>query len=215
MQIIKKFSAKFFGFCRDAYKSGHPGKKYTYKIHSKSYMREGAPSMNEPYTSRENWKDINDFPGYSVSDWGNVMNKDTGFHLRPSLNTRGLPMVGLMRNKVQNKRALTVLVARAFVPKPRAEFDTPINLDGDRMNNYATNIVWRPLWFARKYMKQFIDNHLTYNEPIEDIETGETYKNSMHAATVHGLLDAEIVLSMHNNTYVWPTGQIFRDYIER
>jgi hypothetical protein len=71
--------------------------------------------------------------------------------------------------------------------------------------------VWRPLWFARKYNKQFTDGHATFDRPVEDVETGEVYENSMHAAIVNGVLDVEIYLSMLNNYYVWPTGQIFRE----
>lgn len=120
-------------------------------------------------------------------------------------------MVGLMKNGVQHKRSLPLLVASAFVAKPNNPlFDTPVNLDGDRMNNHRTNLMWRPLWFARKYSQQFTDGHATFEYPIEDVETGEPYQNSMHAAVSNGVLDIEIYIAMINNTYVWPTGQIFR-----
>lgn len=125
-------------------------------------------------------------------------------------------MVGLMKNGVQHKRSLPLLVASAFVVKPNNPlFDTPVNLDGDRMNNHHTNLMWRPLWFARKYSQQFTDCHATFDYPIEDVETGELYRNSMHAAISNGVLDLEIYLAMINNTYVWPTGQIFREALGR
>ena len=131
-------------------------------------------------------------------------------------------MVGLMRyceerkKPVQYKRSLTLLVAEEFLPPTgRPAFDTPINLNGDRTDNHYTNLMWRPLWFARKYTKQFSDDHITCAYPIEDVETREFYKNSMDAATTLGLLDVEIYLSMCNNTYVWPTGQIFRKALDR
>lgn len=128
-------------------------------------------------------------------------------------------MVGLMKNGVQQKRAVTPLVADAFVPKPShpmyKDFDTPIHLDGDDANNHYTNLTWRPLWFARKYKQQFSGTHQTFDAPIEDVETGITYANSWSAAVHHGLLDHDICESMRVNTYVWPTGQIFREVIER
>lgn len=164
-----------------------------------------------PDTTAERWAEISDFPGYSVSDWGRVLNQTTGFCLTPTKKPSGLVMVGLMANRVQCKRSLPLLVANAFVIRPSNElFDTPINLDGDRMNNNYTNLMWRPLWFARKYSRQFNDEHATVDMPIEDVETGEVYQDSMHASTYNGVLDVEIYLSMLNNTYVWPTGQIFR-----
>ena len=164
----------------------------------------------------ERWDDLFEFPGYSVSDHGRVLNTRTGFYIKPTKNTRQLAIVGLMKNGVQHKRSLPLLVAQAFVPKPQnASFDTPVNLDGDRMNHHYTNLMWRPLWFARKYSQQFTDGHATFDRPIEDVETREIYHNSMHASVVNGLLDVEIYLSMLNNTYVWPTGQIFREVVLR
>lgn len=162
----------------------------------------------------ERWIEISDFPGYMVSDWGRVLNASTGFHVKPTVNTKGLYMVGLMQAGIQRKRSLPLLVAREYVRRPNDEFDTPINLDGNRANNHYANIAWRPLWFARRYSKQFTDGHATIDVPIENIETREVYKNSMAASIACGVLDIDIVLSMHNNTYVWPLGQIFRESLE-
>lgn len=166
--------------------------------------------------SEERWVDVFDFTGYSLSDCGRVLNKRTGLILKPHLNSRGLIIVGLMKNGVQHKRSLSLLVASAFVSRPSSEsFDTPINLDGDRSNNHYRNLMWRPLWFARKYSQQFTDGHPTCLSPIEDVETGEVYENSMHASMYNGLLDFDIYLSMINNTYVFPTGQVFREVVTR
>lgn len=174
-------------------------------------------TQDTPFSSvpEERWSEISDFPGYSVSDQGRVLNMRTGFYIKATANTKNLYMVGLMKNATQHKRSLPLLVAREFVRRQNENFDTPINLNGDRADNQYTNLTWRPLWFARKYTRQFNDNHVTFEYPIEDIETGETYKNSMHASTLHGVLDIEIYLSMINNTFVWPTGQIFREALDR
>lgn len=171
-----------------------------------------------PFSSdAERWREISNFPTYSVSSWGRVRNDESGVIISATRNSHDLPIVGLMSynqqrgRSVQSKRALPLLVACAFVPEhSNVNFGTPVHLDGDRTNNHYTNIVWRPLWFARRYMVQFTDDHITLDEPVEDVETFEIYKSSMHASTVHGLLDEQLLLSMHNNTYVWPTGQIFR-----
>lgn len=164
--------------------------------------------------NEERWVEIFDFPGYSVSDRGRVINDRTGFCITPTAKPTGYYMVGLMKNGVQRKRSLPLLVACAFLPRPMKDnFDTPIHLDGDRGNSYYANLMWRPLWFSRKYMRQFNDDHHTHPSPIEDVETGEVYDSSMHAAMVNGLLDDELCLSMHNNGYVWPTGQVFRKIV--
>lgn len=166
----------------------------------------------------ERWSEISDFPGYSISDWGRVLSSrtDRPNYITPTRNSHGALMVGLMRPGGQAKRSLALLVAQHFLPKPTNEaFNTPMHLDGDRDNCHYQNLMWRPLWFARRYMQQFSDNHLTCNDPIEDVETGIRYKCSMDAAVANGILDKEICLTMMNNGYVWPTGQVFRKAIER
>lgn len=172
---------------------------------------------NAPFSpeSDEQWAEISDFPDYAVSNTGKVTRYGSKRMITPTSKPGGLRMVGLMRDGVQYKRSLALLVATAFVPPhPFKHFDTPIHLNGDRAFNHFSNLMWRPLPFARAYNKQFTDDHVTLDCMIEDVETHIRYKNSMSAAIHHGLLDTDIVVSMANNTYVWPTGQIFREAYE-
>lgn len=157
------------------------------------------------------WEPIPDFPGYSVSREGQIMNEDTGRIMALTRNQHGILQVGLMRNGVQCKRGVALLVARAFLPPPVPEtFDTVINLDGDRSNCHELNLMWRPRWFAVKYHRQFFNGQRGFDQPIQDIHTGVRYKNSWEAAIRHGLLDREILIATLNRTYVWPTYQEFR-----
>jgi hypothetical protein len=166
------------------------------------------------FSSQEMWSEIRDFPKYEVSNLGRVRNTVTQTFVTPTPKPTGMLMVGLMRDRIQCKKSLTLLVATAFVPPhPNEAFDTPINLNGDRSNNDASNLMWRPLWFARLYNRQFTTPHATYDYPIEDVETHIVYKDSYSASVQHGILEQEIVIAMTNNTYVWPTGQIFREAI--
>lgn len=165
-------------------------------------------------TQEERWSETRDFPNYMVSDQGRVKNKKSSYIITPTVNSRGVMIVGLMHEGKQYKRSLALLIADEFVPRPSHDsFDTPIHLNGDRSDNRYSNLMWRPLWFSRRYMRQFTDNHTTCLERIVDVETGEVYENSMHASTVNGLLDIELYLSMLKNEYVWPTGQVFRTVI--
>lgn len=163
----------------------------------------------------ERWAEISDFPDYAVSDHGRVMRLDTETFLSPVAKPGGLRFIGLMKERKQYKRSLPLLVARAFVePESHPSFDTPIHLDGDPDLNHYTNLMWRPLWFARRYKQQFSDGHLTFENKIEDMETGTIYKDSWSAAVHHGLLDVDIIVGMHNNLYVWPTHQYFREVMD-
>lgn len=159
---------------------------------------------------QEHWKPIESFPEYDVSNHGNIRSNASGRLLRLNTNQYGVLQVGLMRDGVQRHRSVPLLVAQAFIPQPPGPFDTPINLDGDRFNNHVDNLLWRPRWFAVRYNQQFryptIDPILS---PIVDLGSGEISENSFECAKRYGLLESDVVLSIVNRTYVWPTYQQF------
>lgn len=161
----------------------------------------------------EVWKPIELFPEYSVSNFGNVRSNKSSRILSISPNQYGVVQVGLMKNGVQYHRSVPLLVAKAFLPIKAGPFDTPINLDGDRLNNHVDNLVWRPRWFAVKYNRQFrFPSDMHISRPIVDLKTGEVSINSMECAKRYGLLEEEVVLAVMNKSYVWPTYQEFRIY---
>jgi hypothetical protein len=127
------------------------------------------------------------------------------------VNQHGVVIVGLMRGPKQHKRSLALIVAGAFIERPNEAFDTPIHLDGNRHNNDISNILWRPLWFARKFNKQFEPGvRACLGRPVEIIETGEAFENSLAAAKALGVIDREIAISVMTKDYVWPLYQHFR-----
>ncbi len=158
----------------------------------------------------EQWMPIERFPDYSVSDHGNIRADKSGRILSLSENQYGLVQVGMMRDGQQFHRSVPLLVARAFLPPTHGPFDTPINLDGDRHNNHVDNLVWRPRWFAIKYNQQFkYPYEFPIMEAIIDLKTEELSENSFECAKRYGLLEQDLVYSILNRTYVWPTYQEF------
>lgn len=160
---------------------------------------------------QELWKSIPEFPGYSVSNQGDVQTDKTGRILATFQNQSGLVCVGMMRDGTQYHRSVPLLVAKAFLPKHKLPaFNTPVNLNGDRYDNAVDNLAWRPRWFVVKYNRQFIypyANPIPY--PIIDLENGEVSENSFECAKRYGLLEEDLVLSILNRTFVWPTYQQF------
>jgi len=129
--------------------------------------------------------------------------------LQTKVNKEGVIFVGLMKDGTQHQRGLALLVAQEFLPR-KANFDTPINLNGDRTDNAVENLMWRPRWHAVAYVKQFSDpfpNPIT--DPIRDKESRKTYAGSWDCAMANGLLEKDVVLSILNRTYSWPTYQEF------
>lgn len=159
------------------------------------------------------WETIPAFDAYSVSDAGRVRNDATDKILAIRRNRGGVCFVGLSKDGVQKQRGLAILVAQAFVmdttPKQRSDARTPIHLDGNQSNNEASNLMWRPPWFAQRYMRQFEDERIQ-SHPIVDTRTGISYDTLWLAATKFGLLEREINSAIHRRTYVWPTFQEFR-----
>lgn len=159
----------------------------------------------------EVWRRIKNFEYYFISDLGRVRADRTDRILALTQNQYGVVQVGLMRDGVQHHRSVPLLVAKAFIQRTYEAFDTPINLDGDRWNNWVHNLVWRPRWFAIKYNQQFKHPYPhSITRPIEDIKTGEVSENSFECARMYGLLEEDLVESIINRTFVWPTYQQFR-----
>jgi hypothetical protein len=157
------------------------------------------------------WRDIREFPRYIISETGSVLNKDTGRTMTLLRNQHGIVHVGLVKDGVQHKRSVAVLVAQYFLPRPTfPAFDTPINLDGDRLNNHYANIMWRPLWFARKYHRQFTRSNPVLICAVMEVETEEIFPNTLFAAKRFGLLEREIAFAALNGAQVFPTKQMFK-----
>ena len=159
----------------------------------------------------EFWKQIRGFPTYCVSDQGRVRNEANGYILTRLINQDKIVYVGLNHCGVQHRRSLAILVANAHVRKPpmfSESFDTPIHRDGDRTNNRAINLLWRPRWFAQRYHRQFMHPYLLPT-PVQDLETGTIYDSTREAAVAFGLLEADILIATRGNDFVWPTFQRF------
>jgi hypothetical protein len=157
------------------------------------------------------WRPIPTFPGYSVSETGHVRNDETGRFLTLLVNQSGTVNVGLTRNFVQYKRSVALLVANAFIEfRIHESFDTPVHLDGNRLNNNSWNLVWRPRWFAAKYIQQFQEASLAPERPVQEMETREKFYSHWEAAFRFGLLAKDVLLAAINQIEVWPTKQYFR-----
>lgn len=158
----------------------------------------------------EQTRPILGFPKYEVSNWGRVINIHTHRIMKLSPTSEGILTVGLMYGDRQYRRSVKVLVAKAFVPGETDVFNTPIQLDGDRENLRADNILWRPRPFAWEYHHQFENPPVWFfSGPVLDLENGVTYKNILEASMANGILAKHIRRSVLNDIRVFPTGQHF------
>jgi hypothetical protein len=160
----------------------------------------------------ENWGNIKGFQGYSVSDLGRVRRDDNGRILTILRNPHGTCYVGMTIGKKQHRRSLPQLVGNTFVPKPagREGFDRLIHRDNDQSNNRADNLEWRPHWFMVKYLLQATRGPEGSDIPVVEIKHQEIYPNTWEAALAFGLLERDVISSILNRTFTWPTFQEFR-----
>lgn len=88
----------------------------------------------------EEWKLVEDYDNYEVSNLGQVRNKKTGRILKPSCKG-GYLVVGLCSNGIGKTLSVHRIVAKAFIVNP--DNKPHINhIDKNRSNNNVTNLQW-------------------------------------------------------------------------
>lgn len=156
------------------------------------------------------WVVSDEFPNYTISSEGDVVNQRTGKLVHKSYTQQGGVKVNLIVNGFVHTKSVTRLVAECYVLGRDEIFDTPIQLDGDYRNTRVENIVWRPRWFAWKYKRQFSDISKTHRKgPIFDTKTRSRYADVYEASITHGLLFKDVWRSIHLGEPVFPTWQKF------
>lgn len=162
---------------------------------------------------RLRWHELEEFPNYAISENGDIANIKSGMPRKISINQQGVAKITLYDTEGRLiTRGVAKMVAEAFVPKPDAEtFDTPIHLDGEQLNCRADNLVWRPRWFAIKFHKQFRfeDFHSARGTFIE-LDSEEVYDSIKDICVRNGLYWQDVVKSVTEETFVFPTWQNFR-----
>lgn len=160
----------------------------------------------------ERWARLHRFPTYAVSDHGRVLNVKRDSLVKPSVNQNGVGVINLFdREHRHTTKAIGLLVAEAFIPRPEDRFNTPINLDGDRTNNHYRNLLWRPRPFATVYNRQFrLDRFLENETQLEIEDTGEWFPSVRVPSMRFGLIYTAILMSAHNGNRVFPTNQRYR-----
>jgi hypothetical protein len=162
----------------------------------------------------EDWIEIDDFPGYLVSTFGEVYNERHERKLTASFLQNGIPTVGMWREGRQYRRSIPVLVAEAWVPNEWPErFNTPTHLNGDRSNCRADNLVWRPRWFAIKYHKEILTPRFPdwpSKNQVLLVNTQEVFRSPREPALKYGLREMDIFLGMLNKRTIFPNNLEFQ-----
>jgi hypothetical protein len=157
------------------------------------------------------WRDMEEFPKYQISNFGEFVNARTDREVRHSQTPQGHAKVTLVKDGRQTTRGVSLLVAKTFLPQPAPHFDTPIHLDGDFMNCRVDNLMWRPRWFAIRFHRQF--QYEQFHQDLVkriDLQTGEIYESLKDVCCTNGLYYQDVYQSEIEGTFTFPTGQEFQ-----
>lgn len=160
----------------------------------------------------EEWRTIIEFPGYQISDMGNIYNLRTRRLMRTNPNQFGNMKIWLTDYFGQgHTRSVAMLVANAFVEQPNDMCTYLMVLDGDLSNIEASNLAWRPRWFAWKYTRQLkLPQPLHYkNLPVLNLLTGEEYESIIEAGMTNGELFYDIWESTYRGNPLYPHGSVY------
>lgn len=163
---------------------------------------------------KEKWLNIYGFEEYAISNMGRIINTKTDLIKTPTVNQQGISSVLLVKDRIQHRRSVAVLVAEAFLePMEHAwvHFDTPINLNGDRLDNRVENLLWRPRWFAVKFHKERrAGSTFEVAKKFYEVDTEEIFSQPCEAAIKWGLLEYAILDSILTGELVFPNWQEFK-----
>lgn len=91
--------------------------------------------------TNEQWKKIQGFENYSVSDLGRVRNDTTGKIISIYHDKGNYSMVYLFDNGKRKAFRVHQLVARMFIPNPN-NYETVNHIDTNHDNNEVSNLEW-------------------------------------------------------------------------
>ena len=90
----------------------------------------------------EQWKKIEGYENYKVSNQGRIVNSKTRQLLYGHINaSRGYHTIVLTRDKKTKSYSIHRLVAQAFIPNPENK-ELVMHTDRDNENNNVSNLYW-------------------------------------------------------------------------
>ena len=92
----------------------------------------------------EEYRIIEGFENYSISDLGNIRNDQTGRILKLCLDTEGYNRIRLYKDKIASTQKVHRLVANMFLPNPENK-KTVDHIDNNKTNNNLINLRWATL----------------------------------------------------------------------
>jgi hypothetical protein len=159
------------------------------------------------------WKEIPGFTNYEISSDGQIYRRDRDLTMQVSHTTAGHVKISLICDYDGERytRGVAQMVAEAFVERPTPLCTQVVMYDGNLDNVAAENLMWRPPWFAQKYVRQLkVLKPMHYgNLKIRNVDTGVVYDSVIEAGMTEGLLFDDIWRSTYTGARIFPFGMKF------
>lgn len=154
------------------------------------------------------WVPLHQFgcSGYSINQYGDVMNTRSGKMKKHSVHKSGTRYVLLCKD---DGGKISVGVAKAvasiFLDRNVPErWNTVIYKDGNMANCAASNLAWRPRSYAIRFNKHYRGEHTPVKRSVNAVDgSGEFLRYFItvdDAAAFYGLLPKDIYLMAINGT---------------
>lgn len=128
----------------------------------------------------EVWGEIDGFPNYAVSNYGEIVNIKFGRSLKPRSNSRGYMHVILFNDSIRKEYYVHQLVATVFIGDFR-QGSHIFHIDGDKSNNAVTNLRMRGGRGDIDYNPVRLSGRR-----VKIIETGQVFMNAYSCADYIG-----------------------------
>lgn len=135
----------------------------------------------------EIWKQIDEFPNYSVSNYGRVRNDQTKHIMIGGSDRDGYRQVTLSASSKQWNRRVCRLVAKAFLPNPD-DLPEVNHKDENKSNDTVGNLEW----CTTKYNLNYGSRQAKVRKPVRCIEMDRVFEGVRVAARFFGVSHSSI-----------------------
>lgn len=138
----------------------------------------------------QEWRVIEEFPTYSVSNLGQIRNDQRNNILTGGHDKDGYRQVTICYRNKQYSRRICRLVGKAFLPNPN-NYPCINHIDENKENDKVTNLEW----CTYKYNNNYGQKGSVNGRRVKCVETGKIYKSTREAERQTGIYHSYVSYS--------------------
>lgn len=163
-------------------------------------------SFYQNYYMKEQWKIIENYPNYKISNYGNIisinyrMKKNSNVKLKLQQDEDGYKMIFLYSKNLRKLVRIHILVANAFLPKIEGK-NIVNHIDGNKSNNYYLNLEWSTVKENNDHaLKNGLKENIKSYKIVKvlDINTNITYNSIKEVSEIFNIEYTRLVKMLNN-----------------